>query len=86
MPSRRRRFETLFRRDAERFVTEALQLRKTSLDAALHLSIAGEQYQVLQEVHDALLKALPLVSGKPLNDRRSDFGLLPLDDLPEVHG
>jgi hypothetical protein len=84
MPSRRRsRFEKLFRRDAERFVTEALKLRRTILDAALHLSVTGEQYQVLQEVHEALLKALPLVSGKPLNDRRSDFGLLPLDDLPE---
>lgn len=86
-PSRRKsRFEKLFTGDAERFIVDALKLRRTILDAHLRLTPMGEQYRALYDVHEAILKALPLVADKPLDDRHPDLGLLPLPaDLGTKH-
>jgi hypothetical protein len=65
MPSRRKsRFDKLFHRNAEQFVKDAMQLRRTILDAQLHLIPNCLHSRALDDVHDALLNAgtLPFTS------------------------
>ena len=78
MPSRRKsRYDKLFHRNAEQFVKDAMQLRRTILDAQLHLIPKCQHSRALDDVHDALLNALPIVLGRPLELHRSDLGAFP---------
>ena len=83
MPSRRKsRYDKLFHRNAEQFVKDAMQLRRTILDAQLHLIPNCRHSRALDDVYDALLNALPIIVGRPLELHRSDLGVLPIEGIP----
>lgn len=79
MPSRRRsRYEKLFASEATKLVEDGLRLRGTILRANLHLVPFNEQYAALHALTEAIDAALPLIAGKPIDDRAVDLGLLPV--------
>jgi len=84
MLSRRKsRYDKLFQRNAKQFVEDAMQLRRTILDAQLHLTPNCQHSRALSDVHDALLNALPIVVGRPLELHRSDLGVVPFESIAE---
>jgi hypothetical protein len=64
-------------------VKDAMQLRRTILEAQLHLTNCPHS-RALSGVHDAILSALPIVVGRPLELHRSDLGVLPLEGIPPL--
>ncbi len=85
MPSRRKsRFDKLFGQNAKQFVADAMQLRQTILDAQSHLIPNCQHFRVPSDVHDALLNALPIVVGRPLELHRSDLGVVPFEGIPPL--
>lgn len=85
MPSRRKsRFDKLFYTDVKRFVEDAMRLRETILSAQLHLT-SCDQSKALSRVHDALLEALPVVLGRPIDIHRGDLGVVPFEGIPPLN-
>lgn len=85
MPSHRKsRYDKLFYRDAKQFVEDAMRLRGTILDVQLHLIPNCQHARVLINVHDAILNALPIVVGRPLELHRGDLGVIPFKDIPPL--
>ncbi|SFL04034.1 hypothetical protein SAMN04488498_12568 [Mesorhizobium albiziae] len=62
-----------------------MQLHRTILSAQLHLT-NSDHSKALSRVHDALLEALPVVLGRPIDIHRSDLGVVPFEGIPPLIG
>lgn len=78
MTGRRRRIylETMRQADSELVIRAGLQFRRALLAGKQDLKPFNEQYRVLDDAMQSVDRTLESVSGKQIDHRAQDFGLL----------